>query len=68
MYNKQHSQCGFISGRAAGQYRSPAGLSVRLRGSTYTFWTGFFRFLAAYSAVLGSMSPSRRSEPRGEWR
>lgn len=27
MYNKQHSQCGFISGRGAGQYRSPAGLA-----------------------------------------
>lgn len=48
--------------------RDSTGALRDLRGSTYTFWTGFFRFLAAYSAVLGSMSPSGRTEPRGEWR
>lgn len=31
-----------------------------VRGSTYIFWTGFFRFLAAYMAVFGSIvSPGR---------
>lgn len=29
--NQQYDQCGFISRRGAGQHRSPAGISVRLR-------------------------------------
>lgn len=38
-------------------------------GSTYIFWTGFFRFFAAYSAVFGSMVTSGLHRiRRGKWR